>query len=122
MREESNRLCLEYRISVIEKPLGRGRNYVEYLAEKNGKPTNRCLIRQDIDWAIKVSMTEREFYRQLEQMGYELKLYMESGRPLKYPALGPKGAKGFFRFHKPGGEGYTLEEIRKRISRNYQLF
>ena len=40
---------------------------------------------------------------------------MES--PLKYPALKPPDAKGYFRFHKLG-EGYTLEEIRGRILRN----
>ena len=119
MREESDRLCLEYRISVIEEPSGRGRNYGEYLAEKNGKPTNRGLIRRDIDRAIKASMTEREFYRQLEIMGYDIKLYGESGRPLKHPGLRPPGAKGFFRFHKLGGDGYSLDEIRERIAANY---
>ena len=120
MKRESDRLCLEYRISVIEEPLGRGRNYGEYLAEKNGKPTNRSLIRDDIDRAIKASMTEREFFRNLEQMGYEMKLYTESGRPLKYPALRPPGAKGFFRFHKLGGEEYTLEQIRQRVANNFR--
>ena len=120
MRRESDRLCLEYRISVIEEPIGRGRNYGEYLAEKNGKPTNRGLIRRDIDRAIMASVTEREFYRQLESMGYEIKLYGESGRPLKYPALRPPGAKGFFRFHKLGGDGYMPDEIRERIVRNYR--
>ncbi len=69
MRYMSDRLCLEYRISVIEEPSGRGRNYGEYLAEKNGKPTNRGLIRMDIDRAVKASVTEREFYRWLEEMG-----------------------------------------------------
>ena len=119
MRDMSDRLCLEYRISVIEEPSGRGRNYGEYLAEKNGKPTNRGLIRRDIDRAVKASMTEREFYSCLEEMGYEIKLYGENGRPLKYPAIRPPGAKGFFRFHKLGGEGYTLDEIRERIAGNY---
>lgn len=120
MKRESDRLCLEYRISVIEEPSGRGRNYGEYLAEKNGKPTNRSLIRDDIDRAIKASMTDREFYHNLEQMGYEMKLYTENGRPLKYPALRPPGAKGFFRFHKLGGEEYTLEQIRQRIANNFR--
>ena len=41
----------------------------------------------------------------------------QSGKPLKYPALKPPDAKGYFRFHKLG-EGYTLEEIRARILRN----
>ena len=64
-------------------------------------------------------MTEREFYRYLEEMGYQLRLYTASGRPRKDPALRPPGAKGFFRFHKLGGTGYSLEEILDRIAANY---
>ena len=119
MRRESDRLCLEYRLSVIEEPLGRGKNYQEYLAEKNGRPTNRSMIRQDIDRAVKASMTEREFFLMLEQMGYEIKLYTENGRLLKYPALKPPGANGFFRFHKLAESGYSLDEISQRIAENY---
>ena len=119
MRRESDRLCLEYCISVIEEPTGRGRNYEEYTAERNGKPTNRSLIRDDIDRAVKASMTEREFIRTLEEMGYTLKLCGENGRPLKYPAIRPPGAKGFFRFHKLAESGYSLDEIWKRIAVNY---
>ena len=119
MRGMSDRLCLEYRLSVIEEPSGRGRNYGEYLAEKNGKPTNRSLIRDDIDKAVRASMTEREFYRVLETMGYTLKLYGENGKPLKYPALRPPGAKGFFRFHKLAETCYSLPEIQQRIAANF---
>ena len=119
MRRESDRLCREYRISFIEDPTGRGRNYQEYAAEKNGKPTNRSLIRQDIDRAVKASMTERDFFRCLEQMGYIIKLYGENGRPLKCPSIKPPGSKGFFRFHKLAEHGYSLDEIRERIAVNY---
>ena len=114
MREESDRLCLEYQLSVIEEPSGRGRNYGEYLAEKNGMPTSRGFIREDIDRAIRASMTEREFFLQLSNMGYEIKTHGERGQPLKHPAIRPNGAKGFFRLHKLG-EGYSLPEIQERI-------
>ena len=120
MKETSDRLCLEYGLSIIEEPSGRGRNYGEFLAEKNGKPTNRSLIREDIDRAIKASVTEQEFFRVMEEMGYRFKIYAESGKPLKYPALKPPGAKGFFRFHKLGENGYTLEEILDRVAANYR--
>ena len=50
-------------------------------------------------------------------MGYQVRPTGRSGKPLKYPALKPPDAKGYFRFHKLG-EGYTLEEIRARILRN----
>ena len=117
MREESDRLCMQYKLSVLEDPVGRGKNYSEYLAEKNGKPTNRGLIRQDIDRAVKASLTEKEFFSHLEDMGYTLKIYGEKGKPLKRPALKPQGANGYFRFYKLG-EGYSLEEINERILKN----
>lgn len=39
------------------------------------------------------------------------------GQPLKYPALKPPGAKGFFRFHRLG-PGYSLDEILDRVYDN----
>ncbi len=119
MKDLSDRLCLEYGLSVIEEPFGRGKNTGEYLAEKNGKPTYRGIIRQDIDRAIAASMTERELYHNLEEMGYELKLYGSGGKPLKYPALKPIGAKGYFRFHTLG-ERYDLESLKEKILQNHR--
>lgn len=81
------------------------------------KPTHRGTIRADIDRAIRASTTERDFLRVLDEMGYQVKTHGKDGKLLKYPALKPPDAKGYFRFHKLG-EGYTLEEIRARILRN----
>ena len=58
MREVSDRLCREYGLSVIRRPEGKGKNYSEWSAEKNGKPTNRSRIRADIDRAIGRSPTD----------------------------------------------------------------
>lgn len=117
MREVSDRLCREYKISVIEHPGGRSKHYGEWLAEKNGKPTHKGTIRADIDRAILASTTERDFVRVMYEMGYEFKTRGKNGAPLKYQALKPPDAKGYFRFHKLG-EGYTLEEIKERILQN----
>ena len=119
MQQESDRLCLEYGLSIIEVPAGKGRNYKEYLDEKAGRPTVRSQIRADIDKAIAASLTESEFINTIEEMGYTLKLFGENGKPLKYPAIHPPGAKGFFRFHKLG-PGYALEDISERILKNYR--
>jgi len=119
MREVSDRLCREYAISVIENPGSRGKNYGEWQAERNGKPTNRSMIRADIDRAILAATTEREFIRVMTKMGYQFKTHGKGGKPLKYPGLKPPDAGGYFRFHKLG-EGYTLEEIKDRILRNLQ--
>ena len=117
MRELSDELCRKYRLSVIEEPAGHGKNYGAFLAEKNGKPTYRGIIRGDIDRAILASVTREEFYRFLEDAGYALKLYRRDGEMLEYPSLKPPGAKGFFRFHKLG-KGYSLDEIDRRILKN----
>ena len=119
MREVSDRLCREYAISVIENPGGRAKNYAEWQAERSGKPTHRGTIRADIDRAILASTTERDFLRVMGEMGYQLKIRGKGGKPLKYPALKPPEAGGYFRFHKLG-EGYSLDEIKERILHNLQ--
>jgi len=116
MRNVSDELCREYGISVIENAGGRGKHYAEYTAEKTGAPTIRGMIRADINRAVNASLTRREFFRFLENAGYELKLYRKNGDWLEYPSLKPPGAKGFFRFHKLGS-GYDLDEINRRIQR-----
>ncbi|MEI3121033.1 MAG: relaxase/mobilization nuclease domain-containing protein [Eubacteriales bacterium] len=110
MREVWDRLCREYAISVIEDPGRQTKDYAGWQAERDGKPTHRGAIRADIDRAIRASTTEREFLRVLGEMGYRVETHGKDGKPLKYPALKPPDAKGYFRFHKLG-EDYTLEEI-----------
>lgn len=117
MRAVSDRLCREYGISVIEKPKGKAKHYAEWQAEQNGKPTYRGTIRADIDRAILASTTERDFIQVMQAMGYEFKTRGKSGQPLKYPALKPPDAKGYFRFHKLG-KGYSLDEVKDRILQN----
>ena len=119
MREVSDWLCREYAISVIENPAGRAKHYAEWQAEQNGKPTHRGTIRADIDRAILASTTERDFLRVMGEMGYQLKTRGKGGKLLKYPALKPPDAGGYFRFHKLG-EGYSLDEIKERILHNLQ--
>ena len=84
MREVSDRLCREYGLSVVRRPEGRRENYSAWSAEKNGKPTNRSLIRADIDRAIAASLTTAEFFQTLANMGYELHIL------LRFPASVPR--------------------------------
>ena len=118
MQEVSDRLCRENGLSVIRHPEdGKGKNYGEWAAEKKGEPTWRSMIRKDIDRAIVGSLTEREFFHALEEMGYEFKLYSSKGEPLMRPSLKPKDSERFFRFDRLG-EDYDLDEIRSRILEN----
>ena len=117
MQIVSDRLCREHGLSIIRHPEGKRMNYSEWSAEANGKPTNRSLIRADIDRAIAASVTERDFYDLMESWGYEFKFYSESGQPLERPSLRLKGADRFRRFDRLG-EDYSVDEICNRILEN----
>ena len=116
MRAMSDWLCEKYKLSVIENPIGHGKHYTEILAEKKGHKSIRTTIREDIDLAIRASITFDQFCSELKEKGYEFKLFTENGEPLVYPALKPLGAKGYFRFHKLG-DGYELYQIKRRLHR-----
>ena len=117
MQRASDALCKEYGLSVIRNPKGRGKTYSEWAAEKDGKPTLRGIIRSDIDRAVLASTTQRNFQEAMQAMGYTFKTRTPDGQPLKYPALKPPGAKGYFRFHRLG-PGYSLAEILDRVYDN----
>ena len=117
MREESDRLCREYGLSVIEQPKQGGKNYGLYAAEQNGKPTHSQMIRGDIDRAIAASLTRQEFFQVMEKMGYTITTHGKSGAPLKHPKLAPPDAGKNYRFDTLG-EDYTLERIFDRVYSN----
>lgn len=119
MREVSDRLCREAKISVIEYPADRRVNYGEWLAEKNGKPTMRSRIREDIDRAILASTTEREFQRVMKEMGYEVITKTPKGSPRVHPIVRIVDGGKNFRLDKLG-EYYELDSIKQRIQNNYR--
>ena len=110
----SDALCRKYRLSVIENPTGRGKNFGEYSAEKNGKPTYRGMVRADIDQAIAASVTQDEFFSFLEGIGYELKLYKQDGDWLESSPF--KSLETSYEFLKTKGFMKTKESITSRIS------
>ena len=110
IRAVSDELCRKYKLSVIDTENSHhvAKPYAEWLAEKNGQPTWRTAIRQDVDEAIQQSLTWRQFLNALERNGYEVRM----GR--KYPVLRPPGKERFVRF-KTLGKRYTPEAIQTRI-------
>lgn len=110
IRAVSDELCRKYKLSVIDTENSNhvAKPYAEWLAEKNGQPTWRTAIRQDVDAAIQQSLTWRQFLNALERNGYEVRM----GR--KYPVLRPPGKERFVRF-KTLGKRYTPEAIQTRI-------
>lgn len=112
MRQTSDRLCREYSLSVIQNPKrGKSKHYAEWKAEKEGKPTWRGLIREDIDSIIAASMTFTQLIATLRKQGYEVKT------GVKYMAVRPPGKERFVRL-KTLGDNYTAEAIKQRILQN----
>ena len=110
IRAVSDELCRKYKLSIIDTENSHhvAKPYAEWMAEKNGQPTWRTAIRQDVDDAIQQSLTWRQFLSVLERKGYEVCM----GR--KYPVLRPPGKERFVRF-KTLGKRYTPEAIQTRI-------
>ncbi len=109
MREASDALCREYGLSVIEKPQrGKAQHYGEWRAENEGCPTWKSAIKDDIDEAIRQSMTERQFWVYLQSHGYQYKI----GKDI---SARPPGKGRFVRLARNLGDEYTLERIRERI-------
>ena len=111
MREESDRLCREYGLSIITNPDGKGKNYAEWQAEKENKPTLRTVIKQAIDTAVRGSTNIEEFLDAMDQMGF---IIVQTG---KYPKIKQVGNERFVRF-KSLGEGYDVEDIIQKIRHN----
>ena len=109
MQTVSDELCREYRLSVIENPqYGKAKQYGEWRAEQEQRPTWRGLIRADMDEAIRQSMTERQFFDNLRKKGYEVKI----GKDI---SVRPPGKEHFVRLIRNFGEDYSIEQIRRRI-------
>lgn len=109
MRSMSDELCREYGLSVIQNPQpGKSKQYGEWRAEQEQRPTWRGLIRSDIDAVIRQSMTERQFFENLHKKGYEVKV----GKDI---SVRPPGKDRFVRLARNFGEDYTLDGIRRRI-------
>ena len=112
IRGHSNDLSRENNLSVIE-PNGKAKHYAEWNAEKNGKPTVRGLIRQDIDAALADAFTLQSFYDTLQKRGYTVK----RGANVKHTAIKPPGSERFVRLDSLGN-GYTEADIRERLNKS----
>lgn len=110
VRHLSDELCQEHGLSIIQP--GRtgqpGRSYVQWQAEREGKPTWKTPIQRDVDEAISRALTWRQFVREMEGRGYTFQFER------KYPTLTPPGRQRPLRLKTLGWQ-YTPEGIRRRI-------
>ena len=109
VRRISDELCRQYGLSVIqtERSDSVSRPYVQWLAERDGKPTWKTPIQQDLDEAVAESLTWNQFLTVLKNRGYTFRFDKKSpvlippeGWPVKFKALGKQ---------------YTPQAIRHRI-------
>ena len=108
MRNESDRLCKEHNLSVIDTPKSKGKHYAQWQAEKEKKPNYHTMMKNDIDEAIVNSMTESQFFSNIKKMGYDIKRGQDITLRASGRDRGIKLVRGF-------GEEYSIENIRRRI-------
>lgn len=114
MQVESDKLCREYGLEVIEEPKrGKSKHYGEWKAEKEGKPTYRGIMKADIDRAIAESMTEKQFWDNLKKQGYTIR--NENHKDI---SLSGAGKDNGLKMVRNFGEDYSIPSIRKRIMAN----
>ena len=116
LRQISDDLCREYGLSVIENPKKKSRKpYDLYMAEKNGEWTKDAIIKRDIDECILKTTSERGFYTEMRKLGYTFNFER------KYPTIShPKFERP--RRLKTLGEGYTPQDIEKRLISKWQRY
>ena len=111
MRETSDRLCLEYGLSVIEKPKTKTRHIGEIKAEQEGRMTVRGQIKRDMDEAIKHCIYYRQFETLFQSLGYTLE------KRGQYMRIRPDNSTKWFRMDNLG-EGYTEGDVWERLKEN----
>ena len=107
VRNLSDLICMEHRLSVIENPMPHGKSYNKWLGG-SAKPCNRDLLRSAIDSALAKKPKDFEtFLKLMEASGYTVKrgkhlTFMRDGQPqnIRLRSL---------------GEGYSEEDLRAAI-------
>ena len=115
MRTQSDALCKEYSLSVIDNPspISSTKDYKEWLDDKDDKSTWRGLVREDIDEVLKNATVWSQFLARLREKGYDVKTNV------KHIAVRPPGKERYVRLRSLGEE-YSEEALRERILARHQ--
>ena len=111
MRETSDRLCEEYKLSVIkEKPCGKHNiDYTKYYKEQVNKSNHHTIAKEDIDYAIGQAYSYKDFLSILNKMDYTVENRYGKLSVRKEPY------KKNIRIERAFGDDYKIENIEKRI-------
>lgn len=106
IRRQSDILCRQFGLSIIQDPKEKGKSHYEHSLDKKGQSW-KSLLRQNIDRAIQNAESWDEFLWLMEQQKYDIK----RGKFISFRADGQER----FTRAKTLGENYTEENIRSRI-------
>lgn len=109
-------LCRKYGLKelVYEKENRKGKSYAEHLAEKEGRITNKMIIRADMDMAIRYADDFDAFVEELRGMGYSVRIGYSEKRQSEYMSILAPGAEKARRDYRLG-DGYRMADIRRRL-------
>ncbi len=111
-RELSDGICRKYGLSVIEHPGYDHESMAVIKMREEGRVSQRDQIRSDIDSVISMTTDFRSFCHEIQERGYLLE---QRGSFLR---VRPDNGQKFFRLDRLG-DGYTEEDIRRRLRENY---
>ena len=122
IRNLSDTLCMEHKLSVITPGEKRGKTYKEWQAGKNGSAWKERL-KADIDEAIKIAATYKDCIALIRAKGYEIKSEeigttsdSKGEKTHKFISFRPLDRERFVRGSaKSLGAEYTKERIKERI-------
>ena len=112
LRKVSDEICHKYQLSVIELPGNQKENFAVRKMREEGRGSQRDLIRKDIDAVLEHCSTFSSFCDEIQNRGYLLE---HRGSFLR---IRPDEGNKFFRLNRLG-DGYTEDDIKKRLSENY---
>lgn len=109
VRKINDIICLEHNLSVIKDPKKGNHTYGKWLGDHK-KPSNRDYLRIAIDEALQKN--PKSFDELIELLRTEYNVEVDTSG--KYTKMRGEGQKAFARIRSLG-EGYTKEDIEKRI-------
>ena len=115
IRHLSDELCKEHNLSIISPAGQRGKNYMEWQADKHDNSA-KTQLRRDINNAIKSSSTYDDFLLLMRAKGYEIKGETFGEDAKKYISFRPLTQDKFVRGSvRSLGKEYTKERIKEQI-------
>lgn len=112
MRAESDALCREYGLSVVENPKYDGLTRGQYRADSEARYTIAKIMREDIDRMIRTSTSINDFLSRMKQSGYRI------DAKGKYVTVFPYGHDRGIRIDRRWGKQYSLDGIAGQIEYN----